>query len=326
SECDLAIEARGDGAAARAIAGVREDLLAEHLGVSAERVAAEVRARGSLAAAVDALRGGPRTLEPIEVELDPLLDELVPDAAVIDPEKPVGPDELMTRLLPELGPPEGRTAGRLLALALAAVAVGALWRFTPLSEWATPDRLAALAEPLRADPLGAPLFAAVIVAASLLLVPITALAVGSSLVFGPLLGFAAAFAGALASAVLGFAIGRALWGDAVQRLAGRRLRRLRVQFARQGLLAVAALRLVPVAPFTVVNLAAGASPLSFREYLLGSALALGPSLLVLAFLADRARHAVLEPGYWTFAALTALLAAGWVAFAWARRRVARQGS
>jgi uncharacterized membrane protein YdjX (TVP38/TMEM64 family) len=112
----------------------------------------------------------------------------------------------------------------------------------------------------------------------------------------------------------------------VQRLVGRRLRRLRVQFARQGLLTVAALRLVPVAPFTVVNLAAGASPLSFREYLLGSALALGPSLLVLALLADRARHAVLEPGYWTFAALTALLAVGWVAFAWARRRVARQGS
>jgi uncharacterized membrane protein YdjX (TVP38/TMEM64 family) len=325
SECDLAIEARGDPAAARAIAGVRDDLLAEHLGVPAARVADALRAHASLAAAVDALRGGPRTLEPIEVALDPLLDELVPDAAVLDPERPVGPDELMERLLPELGPPESRPLARVLGLAVAVLALGALWRFTPLSEWATPERLAALAAPLRVEPLGPPLFAAAIVLASLLLIPLGALAVGSVLVFGPLVGFATAFAGALGSAALGFAIGRLLWGDLVRRMVGRRLRRLRVQFARRGLLAVAALRVVPVAPFTVVNVVAGASPLSFREYLLGSALALGPLLLGLALLAHRARIALLEPGYWTFAVLTALLAGAWLLLAWARRRVARHG-
>jgi len=326
TECDLAIEAHGDEAAARAIAGVRDDLLAEHLGVSVERVAEEIRARGSLCAAVDALAGGPRTLAPIEAKVDPLLDEMVPDAAVLDPEKPVGPDELMRRLLPELGPAEGGRGPGLLALALIVVALGAIWRFTPLSEWTTPERLAALAAPLRVHPAGPPLVAVAIVAASLAMIPITALTVGSALLFGPGLGFAAAYAGALGSAALGFAIGRTLWGDRVQRLVGRRLRRLRVQLARQGLLAVAALRIVPVAPFAIVNLAAGASPMRFRDYLFGSALALAPLLGVFALAAEGARRALLEPGYWTFAALTALLVAGWAALAWARRRVAATAS
>src|SRR5690606_13366111 len=134
SECDLAIEAR-DAEQARAIAGVRDDLLAEHLGVSAEAVAERVRALGSLAAAVDALRGGPRTLVPIESEVDPELDALVPEAAVLDPERPVGPDELFARLLPELGPPGSRFGARVLAIATVLLALGALWRLTPLAEW-----------------------------------------------------------------------------------------------------------------------------------------------------------------------------------------------
>jgi phospholipase D1/2 len=98
TECDLAVEAAPGSDAAGAIAGVRDGLLAEHLGVSPERVAEELRRRGSLAAAVDALRGGPRTLVPIPCEVDPQIDALVPDAAVLDPERPVRPERLLRRL------------------------------------------------------------------------------------------------------------------------------------------------------------------------------------------------------------------------------------
>lgn len=98
SECDLAMEAAPGSAAARTIAAVRDALLAEHLGVAPERVAEAIRERRSLAAAVDALRGGPRTLVPIETEVDPSLDALVPEAAVLDPERPVRPERLLGRL------------------------------------------------------------------------------------------------------------------------------------------------------------------------------------------------------------------------------------
>ena len=66
SECDLALEAV-TGTDARAavvdeIAYARDDLLAEHLGVSVDELRAEVASRGSLLAAVDSLRTIGRSL------------------------------------------------------------------------------------------------------------------------------------------------------------------------------------------------------------------------------------------------------------------------
>jgi len=97
--------------------------------VSRERVAEELRARGSLVAAVDALRGSPRTLAPIASKLEPALDELVPDAAVLAPEKPCGPTSCSSGCCPSSGGPSSSGSefvrrlighrGRLLREALA---------------------------------------------------------------------------------------------------------------------------------------------------------------------------------------------------------------
>jgi len=60
------------------------------------------------------------------------------------------------------------------------------------------------------------------------------------------------------------------------------------RLARQGILAMAAIRLVPVAPFTVVNVVAGASHIGFRDYLAGTLLGMGPGTAALAWLAGNA--------------------------------------
>ncbi len=321
SECDLAIEARDD-ATAETIATFRNDLLAEHLGTTPDRVAEELRARCSLVAAVDALRGGPRTLETIETTVEEWVEELVSDSAIFDPERPVSPDELLDHLLPNAPEPERlRRALPWLAGLLAIVALTAAWRWTPLSEWISPERLAALAAPLRAHAAGPWLAAGAIALAGLALVPVTAMTVGSALVFGPWVGFAVALAGALLCAALGFGVGRLLWGDAVRRLTGRRLSRIRAALARDGVLTVAAVRLVPVAPFTVVNVAAGASSIGFRDYALGTALAMTPGTLVLAIVTDRSRQLLEEPGFGAALLVIGILAAAAIALRIARRRL-----
>ena len=55
----------------------------------------------------------------------------------------------------------------------------------------------------------------------------------------------------------------------------------------QGILSVTAVRLVPIAPFTVVNLAAGALGISFRDYLIGTILGIAPGLIAMTLLGDR---------------------------------------
>ena len=99
TECDLAVEAE-EPATENSIAQLRNRLLAEHLGVSPERVAEEHSAERSLVRAIEKLRGGKRTLGILDGSVSPALDDMIPAAAIIDPERPLSPDELMQQFIP----------------------------------------------------------------------------------------------------------------------------------------------------------------------------------------------------------------------------------
>lgn len=324
SECDLAFESDGDERMAQAIRDLRNALLGEHLGVDPKRVAEEISARDSLVAAVDALRGGERTLVPIEVDPaageEDWLQEVVPATAIADPERPVELEELLKHFVPEevqRGSPSPllRAASAVALLLLLAAA----WRFTPLGSFVSPEHLSALASPLREGALGFALGLGIFVAAGLAMVPVTALIVAGTLTFGPLLGAILAILGSLACAAAGYGLGRLLWRDSVRRLAGRRLNRLNRRLARDGVWAVAAVRVIPLAPFTVVNLVAGSSHLGLRDFLLGTLIGMGPGTVALCLFADGVLEAVRDPGLASLilAAIVAALLGGVV---WIMRR------
>lgn len=67
NECDVVIEAQ-NARTAEKIASIRYRLLAEHLGVSEADVSAAERSSGSLIKSIESLNGGPRHLNPVEVE------------------------------------------------------------------------------------------------------------------------------------------------------------------------------------------------------------------------------------------------------------------
>jgi phospholipase D1/2 len=131
TECDVAIEAAGRSDVAQAIRSFRDDLLAEHLGVSREEVARQIDSTGTIRGAVEALRSQHRTLSPLEVE--PYADVTLSLAELADPEQAVGLDKLMAMF--SFGA-EFHHAPRPVRQALPFVALVAgaylLWRFTPL--------------------------------------------------------------------------------------------------------------------------------------------------------------------------------------------------
>src|SRR5690606_41451703 len=63
----------------------------------------------------------------------------------------------------------------------------------------------------------------------------------------------------------------------------------------RGFVAAAALRVWPVAPYTVVNMAMGAAGVSARVFLAGSFQGMLPGTFVLTMLGDRLREAWREP-------------------------------
>ena len=80
----------------------------------------------------------------------------------------------------------------------------------------------------------------------------------------------------MASALAAYGLGSLLGRQKLNRLAGSSLNRLSRRLARQGVLVVAMMRIVPVAPFTVVNLAAGASHIGLRDFLIGTVFGMTP--------------------------------------------------
>ena len=163
----------------------------------------------------------------------------------------------------------------ILALALIgwlgapAVAEVTLQDFT---RWFAPHRRAWYAPPL------------VVLAFSLLglaMVPVLLLITATGVAFGPILGPLYAMAGSLASASLGFAIGRCTGLARIQRVGGTRVTRIVQSLERNGTLAVFLLRKIP-APFLIANIVAGASRVSYRDFLVGTTLGMTAIVVALA--------------------------------------------
>jgi phosphatidylserine/phosphatidylglycerophosphate/cardiolipin synthase-like enzyme/uncharacterized membrane protein YdjX (TVP38/TMEM64 family) len=307
TECNIAIEARGQPRLRAAIARVRDRLLGEHLDVDPDHVAAALARDGRLIGTIEALATGERRLAAFEPSLSPDVDELVPDGAVIDPDGPLDSDGLVRDVVP---PHVQRPLrGRLLALGALVCAIAVLaaaWRWTPLREWLDLNALIGYADRLDDLPLSPLFVVGGYVVAGLMVVPLMLLIAATGIVFGPVQGAVYALCGALLSALVTYAIGRKLGRSTVRRLAGPRLNTVSRKLARRGLLAVVLVRLVPVAPYTVVNLVAGASHIRLGDFLLGTLIGLLPGVLGTVVFVDRIVATVREPGFVTFATLAVI--------------------
>jgi phosphatidylserine/phosphatidylglycerophosphate/cardiolipin synthase-like enzyme/uncharacterized membrane protein YdjX (TVP38/TMEM64 family) len=307
-ECDLAIEAVPDSDTQQAIRKLREQLLAEHLGVEVRAVADAMQREQSLIRTVESLRDGDRTLQPLNTEVDPEIDQLVPASALLDPEQPIDSERLVTHFVPEKHQPHTARRAVLGVLTLAALlGLAAAWRWTPLGDWLKIDSLIAQAHALNAHPATPLLVIAGIALAGSLAVPLTLLVVATVLAFGSLAGFFYSLAGAELSALLTYALGQGAGRDLVRRYAGERLNSVSRKLSTRGLLTIITLRIVPVAPFTVINLVAGASHIRLKDFALGTLVGLLPGVFAIALFADGLVESIRDPDSGSFAWLTGVV-------------------
>jgi phospholipase D1/2 len=292
-ECDLAIDATpGDEDVPRALRRLRERLLAEHLGARVEEVRRIFDETGSIVAVVDRLIGRPRTLVSLDDRVEEGIEPALPDQALLDPDTPYTEDNVVAGLVDRNAV---RHPVRRLVLVLGGLlALGLAWKLTPLGDMIHPEAIEEWAKPLAATPLGPVVATLGFVVATLLLAPMTALTIGMAVLFGPAIGWVSSLVGCMASAAAGFGLGRLLWKDRESLKRGR-FAGIARKLEAHGLITTAAVRLVPIAPFTVVNVVAGATNVRFRDFMLGNLLALGPGLLAMSFVADRIAAAVRQP-------------------------------
>lgn len=197
------------------------------------------------------------------------------------------------------------------------------WRYTPLHRWMELDALSRLGHDLLATPLGALAVLAAYVVAVSLAMPVYVLITAGALVFGPWPGMAYALGGMVLGAWFTYGIGRLTGARLVARVADDRFGALLQRLQRRGLGAVVLIRVLPIAPFLLVNMTAGALRVRQRDYLLGTFLGLAPGTVMISLFTDRLTAALRDPGTGTWVALGVFVVALGLVWWLVRRRLAR---
>jgi uncharacterized membrane protein YdjX (TVP38/TMEM64 family) len=203
--------------------------------------------------------------------------------------------------------------------ALAIVGLGLLWKYTPLAEMIQPAKLATRLERFGDTPWGPVAMLALYVIGGFVMMPLLALLTATALVFDPLTAIVVALAGALLNASAVYFAGAKLIRDWAERSFGEAIARVRNALQSRGVIAVAMIRMVPVAPFTLVNVAAGTIGIPFRDYLFGTFLGLAPGTVLICVFGGELKDLLRDPSPARIITVIAI-AAAWIVLSLAIQR------
>lgn len=184
----------------------------------------------------------------------------------------------------------------LLSLIIGLIAMAIAWRWTALSDYLDVKNSVAM---LRSSGfIQTPIVAVTLVfMASIAAVPLSVIIIIAAVAYGPMLGPLYVVIGAEIGAAISFALGKYLGHAALQRFAGEKVSVLSHQLGKNGMISVFIIRLIPAAPFAIVNMVAGASHIRMRDFLVGTVLGMIPGIVMITLFVDQIVAAVQVPGW-----------------------------
>ncbi len=298
SECDLAFV--NESAATELCA----DLLSEHLGAQFEAVASSLADDG-LIATLDRFAGNARRLDPLEIDAGDIEQALLePVAKIADLEEPIvrasGSDEDSSDLHTPL-------AGWLFLAGVGLiVAFWVYWGIKGSGESFEPMGLLGTLRGIADHPLAPLAVLPAFIVGSLVVAPVTGMIALCALLFDPWTASVSALAGTLLATIVNHWLGSHFHSTLMRKVPDSITEKINSIASSSDVWALAGLRLVPIAPFSLVNLVVGASGIELREFVLGTLIAMTPGVLLICLSVDRARAALAgEPVFdpWIVAAI-----------------------
>lgn len=177
-------------------------------------------------------------------------------------------------------------------LLLLAVGLSLAWRYTPLREVITIENVVGFIDEFSGKWWAPIVLALFYTPAAAIMFPRPLLTMAAAAVFGPLKGFAIAMAGIVVSALVFYFIGQRIQEKTMRRIAGPKIDRLTRLLRREGFMAVAAIGFVPVAPFSIEMIVAGALRVRLRDLVMGVAVAHLPGTVATTLLGDQVAAAL----------------------------------
>jgi uncharacterized membrane protein YdjX (TVP38/TMEM64 family) len=202
---------------------------------------------------------------------------------------------------------QGPAWGRIAAVALTVAALAAMWRYTPLHDYLTPERVFEWAASF-GDLWWAPLaVVATYTPACFTMFPRPLITLFAVVAFGPLLGFAYAMSGILLASLATYYAGRRLPQATVRSMAGAKMDAMTGVLRKRGLAAVFAVRIIPVAPFAIEGMVAGRIPIKLWHFMLGTFLGMLPGTLTTTVFGGQIQSALTDPSRIDWALVAAVV-------------------
>lgn len=198
-----------------------------------------------------------------------------------------------------------------------------IWRFTPLQHYADQENLSRLIIIVRGQWWTLLTVIPAYLLANSLLFPNMVLNCAVILTLGGFFGWACAITGSLAAASLFFFLGRRFGTGKFDFMKGKRFGKVQKFLRKGGIGAVVAVRMIPIAPYAVVNTAAGSINLRFRDFLIGTFIAHLPGTLTLAIFGEQLEKVITNPSAENIMVLLAVMMMG-IAVIWGVKRYARK--
>ena len=214
--------------------------------------------------------------------------------------------------------------GKLALVLVAFAALAAAWRYTPLAEFASRQRILEWARVARATRWAPLALAAAYVPAAFIMFPRPLLSLLAIVAFGLWIGGATVAGGVLAAALSTYFLGRQLSRDTVRRLAGRNFDRLSRLLREHAIIAVFAANMLPAPPFVVQGMMAGAIRMKLWKYTLGTLLSLTPGLLAVLIFGHQITMALEDTSKVSYVAIGGVVVGLAVVIFLASRWLARQ--
>lgn len=322
SEVDLALISEETNGSVR---GLLHCLLGIHFQRDPESVAEVLEAEGSVRGAIAKLREGSlHALRPLEIGANSAIMNKIADTQLLDPDEPISPAYWMREAFSGGGSvgSDGKwktwlkVAGWILLGVALAYGVNKLW-----GGMLNKDAVIDWFEGFRESPWILPLLLGIFLVAGLIGFPVNLLLVAGTVALGPWKTFGCGLLGSLLSASVAFWMGHQFGKPLLEKIARDKLRSLSNKVGKRGVLSVAVIRVVPIAPFVVINLVAGFSSLKFRTFISGSLIGMMPGMLGVVLITNQVQSAFSDPTWKTWLSLAGIVLVFGVASYFVRKQL-----
>ena len=332
TECNACIDAQGQPELQERVQRALGGFLSHFAEGAPTFFASSIAAGESLASIIErlALVSPDRHLAPLDVSPDVELAWI--DTELLDMEKPTPIEHVMDRwgkmseaINRRLGM-SGRTMALVLTV-LIALLLAAVWTYTPLPDYLHRQGLKNLFEGLGAGEtrtlLYVPMFYGI---ACLLFFPINLLIIVTASLYPMQWAFAYIGLGVVANVSAGYLMGLLAGRFFFRQFFGRRTRDILNRIEEGHFLAIVLLRIVPIAPSSVINLAAGTGRIPFLKFLAATLFGMMPGTLMLVIFQKSIIDLFKSPTWGTLLVVIGLSSIAFFLYRWSRSRFSNYGS